>query len=116
MNQNPLTSEQLNNAYFNLLTPQQKQMVADFGKNMYSDFTKYEAPKTTTSTPLNDEEEIEWLVRQIMSGLQLCDINTKVKNYYGKNMEKHGKVNYFKNIFIIIFIIMVFNHYNLIFN
>ncbi len=51
MNQNPLTSEQLNNAYFNLLTPQQKQMVADFGKNMYSDFTKYEAPKTTTSTP-----------------------------------------------------------------
>ncbi len=27
MNQNPLTSEQLNNAYFNLLTPQQKQMV-----------------------------------------------------------------------------------------
>ncbi len=55
MNQNPLTSEQLNNAYFNLLTPQQKQMVADFGKNMYSDFTKYEAPKTTTSTPLNDE-------------------------------------------------------------
>ncbi len=32
MNQNPLTSEQLNNAYFNLLTPQQKQMVADFGK------------------------------------------------------------------------------------
>ncbi len=59
---------------------------------MYSDFTKYEAPKTTTSTPLNDEEEIEWLVRQIMSGLQLCDINTKGKNYYGKNMEKHGKV------------------------
>ncbi len=51
-----------------------------------------------------------------MSGLQLCDIILKVKNYYGKNMEKHGKVNYFKNIFIIIFIIMVFNHYNLIFN
>ncbi len=41
-----------------------KTNVADFGKNMYSDFTKYEAPKTTTSTPLNDEEEIEWLVRQ----------------------------------------------------
>ncbi len=89
MNQNPLTSEQLNNAYFNLLTPQQKQMVADFGKNMYSDFTKYEAPKTTTtSTPLNDEEEIEWLVRQIMSGLQLCDINTKGKKLLRK---KYGK-------------------------
>ncbi|QMS79640.1 hypothetical protein IIV6-T1_120 [Invertebrate iridescent virus 6] len=88
MNQNPLTSEQLNNAYLNLLTPQQKQMVADFGKNMYSDFTKYEAPKTTTSTPLNDEEEIEWLVRQIMSGLQLCDINAKGKKLLQK---KYGK-------------------------
>ncbi len=52
MNQNPLTSEQLNNAYFNLLTPQQKQMVADFGKNMYSDFTKYEAPKLLLLHPL----------------------------------------------------------------
>ncbi len=30
MNQNPLTSEQLNNAYFNLLTPQQKQMGCGF--------------------------------------------------------------------------------------
>lgn len=88
MNQNPLTSEQLNNAYFNLLTPQQKQMVADFGKNMYSDFTKYETPKTTTSTPLNDEEKIEWLVRQIMSGLQLCDINAKDKKLLQK---KYGK-------------------------
>ncbi len=32
MNQNPLTSEQLNNAYFNLLTPQQNKWFADLVK------------------------------------------------------------------------------------
>ncbi len=52
MNQNPLTSEQLNNAYFNLLTPQQKQMVADFGKNMYSDLLNTRLQKLLLLHPL----------------------------------------------------------------
>ncbi len=63
-------------------------MVADFGKNMYSDFTKYEAPKLLLLHPLMMKKEIEWLVRQIMSGLQLCDINTKGKKLLRK---KYGK-------------------------
>ena len=92
MNTEPLTSSQLNNAYFNLLTPQQKEMMADFGKNMYSDFNKYQTPVSTPSyfkPKLSDEEEVEWLIQQIMSGLQFCDINTRgkklLKKKYGKN-------------------------------
>ncbi len=39
---NPLTSETIKHCLFNLLTPQQTyKWFADFGKNMYSDFTKY---------------------------------------------------------------------------
>ena len=95
MNTDPLTTTQLDNAYFNLLTPQQKEMVADFGKNMYSNFEKYKTPtehKTVIKYKLNDEEEVEWLIQQIMSGLQPHDINNKgrklLKNKFGRHWKK----------------------------
>jgi hypothetical protein len=90
----PLTSTQLDNAYFNLLTPQQREMMSDFGKNMYSNFNKYQTPveKSSVVIPkLTDEEEIEWIVQQIMSGLQLHDISSRgkklLKRKYGKKWE-----------------------------
>ncbi len=95
MNQNPLTSEQLNNAYFNLLTPQQNKWLRILVKICIAILLNTRLQKTTTSTPLNDEEEIEWLVRQIMSGLQLCDINTKGKKLLRKNYGKTWKSKLF---------------------
>ncbi len=63
-------------------------MVADFGKIRYIAILLNTRLSKLLRTPLNDEEEIEWLVRQIMSGLQLCDINTKGKKLLRK---KYGK-------------------------
>lgn len=95
MNTDPLTSNQLNDAYFNLLTPQQKEMVADFGKNMYSSFEKYQTPKDTPPPKkirITEEEEVEWLVQQIMSGLQPTHMNLRskklLKRKFGKRWEQ----------------------------
>lgn len=96
MNTEPLTSAQLDNAYFNLLSKEQKEMMADFGRNMYSDFLKYESPQMSSSqssrtTRLSDEEEIMWLEQQIKSGLLPCDIDSRGKKLlrkkYGKNWQ-----------------------------
>jgi hypothetical protein len=95
MNTEPLTDTKLKNAYFNLLTPIQQEIMADFGRYMYNDFEKYQNPVSqthTTSLRLSDEEEIEWLIQQIMSGLQSSDINKRgkklLKKAYGRNWEK----------------------------
>ena len=95
MNTDPLTSAQLENAYFNLLTPQQKEMVAGFSRNMYSDLNKYKVTETTTPIKkykLSEDEEVEWLVQQIMSGLQPHDIDNKgkklLKKKFGRQWEK----------------------------
>lgn len=95
MNTDPLTSTQLDNAFFNLLTPQQKEMMADFGKNMYNDFNKYKTPTTPDKkfkVKLTEDEQVEWLVQQIMSGLQPNDIDSSGKKLlrkkFGRQWEK----------------------------
>lgn len=96
MSVQPLSEDKLNNAFFNILTPAQKEMLSDFGKNMYSNFEKYKTPQPVSSNQssvkLTDDEEIEWLVQQIKSGLQHKDIDKRgkklLKSRYGKDWIK----------------------------
>ncbi len=53
----------------NLLNSATKQMVADFGKNMYSDLLNTRLQKLLLLPPLNDEEEIGMACKTNKSGL-----------------------------------------------
>lgn len=77
---NELTEEQLNNAHFSILkalSPQQQQMLQEFGRNMYSDLSKYSLPTTTTQPRQQPELKCEQLLRMIDSGLLEKDLTKK---------------------------------------
>ncbi|CCV02544.1 hypothetical protein IIV31_172R [Armadillidium vulgare iridescent virus] len=97
MNTTPLSKEQLENAHFNLvksLTPQQKQLMADFGKNMYSNFDKYQTPSEGKSQPpsLPFDQKFEQLMRMIESGLLQTDLKKSeikmLKKVYGNDWKQ----------------------------
>lgn len=104
MNTTPLSKEQLENAHFNLvksLTPQQKQLMADFGKNMYSNFEKYQSPSSSIqlfpegkSQPpsLPFDQKFEQLMRMIESGLLQTDLKKSeiqmLKKVYGNDWKQ----------------------------
>ncbi len=61
MNQNPLTSEQLNNAYFNLLTPQQNKWLRILVKICIAILLNTRLQKLLLLHPLMMKKKYEWL-------------------------------------------------------
>lgn len=96
MNTTPLSKEQLEDAHFSLvksLTLQQKQLMADFGKNMYSNFEKYQAPSNSIQPlALPFDQKFEHLMRMIESGLLQNDLKKSeikmLKKVYGNDWKQ----------------------------
>jgi hypothetical protein len=68
-----LTDKDLNNAFFNLLSSEDKTNVSKF----YNTFTTIPKPATTIPTPsitLSEQERLIWLSTMVRSGLAMKDL------------------------------------------
>lgn len=87
-----LSNKHLNNAYFNLLTAEEQKLVANFNKVIMDEKSSGSKKLKRIKIELSEDEELEWILKQIMSGLQVSDLTLKSKmlleKTYGKQWKK----------------------------